>query len=119
MTAAKTAKITKNPHTQSDWENWYKARTGCEDLRLHPEEIVLYHTEHGFVTFLTHDDVLELHHLCGDGKYWQKVILNVMKFEKLKKLNAFTRRNPKAWAKKYGGHIRGYYMECDIDELKI
>ena len=106
--------------TQEQWINWYKKRTGCEDLSLHPDELVFFHPEHGFITYLVHDNILELHHMAGDGKYWQKFIRNMlMGMYGVKKIRAFTRRNPEAWARKYGGHIRGYYMECDIDELKI
>ena len=105
--------------TKEEWLEWYKERGGGEDLELAPDEIVYFHPEHGFITYFRHDDILELHHMVGDGKYWQKFIVDViMKFYKLKKIRAFTRRNPEAWIRKYGGHIRGYYMEADIDELK-
>ena len=56
--------------------------------------------------------------MCGNGKEWQKIVLQIMKDFGLKKVRAFTRRNPDAWIRKYGGHIRGYYMEADIDEIK-
>ena len=113
-------KIKTNPQTQSEWLEWYKSQTGCEDLKLYPDEVIHIHPEHGFITYYFHDDVLELHHMAGDGKYWQRFVKNmVMSINGLKKIRAFTRRNPRAWIRKYGGHIRGYYMEADIDELKI
>lgn len=108
--------IAKN---QSEWLNWYTQHGGSRDLKQAQDEITLFHQEHGFISFFIHDDILELHHMVGDGKYWQSVITKIMKLENLKTLRAFTKRNPKAWMRKYGGHIKGYYMECDIDELKI
>lgn len=105
--------------TRNEWLNWYEAHGGNRDLKLAPDELILYHPEHGFITFFMHDDILELHHMVGDGKYWQEVLITVMKREGLKTIRAFTRRNPKAWIRKYGGHIRGYYMEADIDEIKV
>ena len=106
--------------TIQEWLDWYKQHGGSGDLELHPSETVNYHPEHGFITYFIHDDVLELHHMVGDGKYWQKFIRNMlMGLHGLKKIRAFTRRNPQAWIRKYGGHIRGYYMECNIDEFKI
>ena len=103
--------------TPGEWAAWYVAHGGHEDLELDDREIVLFHPDHGFVTFLTHDDILELHHACGDGMYWRDALAKIMKAHGLKRLRAFTRRNPKAWMRKYGGRIRGYYMEADIDEL--
>ena len=106
--------------TQSEWLEWYKAKTGCEDLELADDETVFFHPEHGFISCLTHDDILELHHMAGDGKYWQGFIKDVIATNcNVTKIRAFTRRNPEAWKRKYGGHIRGYYMEANIDELKI
>lgn len=102
-----------------EWRRWYEERGGAEDLELDEREVVLFHPEHGFVTFLTHDDILELHHMAGDGKYWQGVLARIMKAHGLKRLRAFTRRNPAAWMRKYGGRIRGWYMEADIDEMEV
>ena len=104
--------------TREEWLNYYHEKTGCNDLELSPDEQVFFHPDYGFITFFTHDDILELHHMCGNGKAWQKVLVHIMKQYGLKKLRAFTRRNPKAWMKKYGGHIRGYYMEASIEELE-
>ena len=105
--------------TPNEWLNWYQERTGCEDLKLYPDELVIFHPEHGFITYLVHDDTFDLHHLCGDGKFWQAVIQKIARFENVHKLRAFTRRNPKAWIRKYGGHITGYEMEADINEIKV
>ena len=106
--------------TKEEWLEWYKQHGGSGDLELHPSELVSFHPEHGFIVYFWHDDILELHHMVGDGKYWQKFIKNVLlNGTGLKTIRAFTRRNPQAWIRKYGGHIRGYYMECDVDELKI
>jgi len=105
--------------TIEQWLNFYKAKTGCEDLRLDEDEAVFFHPEHGFLTGFTHGDILEIHHLCGDGKYWQGFIKNVIATNcNVKTIRAFTRRNPQAWIKRYGGKIRGYYMEAEINELK-
>lgn len=104
--------------TKSEWLKWYEERTGCKDLELLPNEQIFFHPEHGFITFFAHDGILELHHMCGDGKAWQKILVQIMNDNGIGTLRAFTRRNPKAWIRKYGGHIRGYYMEVNIDEIK-
>lgn len=104
--------------TQSEWLEWYEQRTGCKDLKLSPDEHVFFHPDYGFITFFAHDGILELHHMCGNGKQWQKILVQIMKDNELTKIRAFTRRNPKAWIRKYGGHIRGYHMEADLNELE-
>ena len=103
--------------TQEEWLNYYYKRTGCKDLELSPDETILFHPNNGFISFFAHDDILELHHLCGNGKQWQKILVEIMKTNGLTKLRAFTRRNPNAWMRKYGGHIRGFYMEASLEEL--
>lgn len=106
----------KNPR---EWVDWYVQHGGSRDLEQLDDEITLFHKEHGFISFVIRDNILELHHMVGDGKYWQQVIIKIMKLANLDKIRAFTKRNPKAWARKYGGHIIGYYMECDLNEIKI
>jgi hypothetical protein len=104
--------------TPAEWLEWYEKHGGSRELELDESELTCFNPEKGFITFLTHDDILELHHLCGDGKFWQNELVKIMKYAGLEKLRAFTRRSPKAWARKYGGHIRGWYMEADLDELE-
>ena len=104
--------------TKTEWLEWYEQRTGCNNLELQPDEQILFHPKHGFITFYAHDGVLELHHMCGDGKQWQKILTQIMKDNGLTKLRAYTERNPQAWISKYGGHVRGWYMEADINEIK-
>ena len=110
--------MSKKGKTPAEWLDWYEAHGGSRDLDLDEREIILHSPEHGFISFLVHDDILELHHLCGDGKMWQKVLVNIMKTRGFRKLRAFTRRDPRAWMRKYGCHIRGWYMEADLDELE-
>ena len=104
--------------TKDEWLDWYVQHGGQKDLHLHDDESVLFHPEHGFISFFFHD-ILEIHHCAGDGKYWQNVIIQIMKMHDLNRVRFFTTRNPKAWIRKFGGHIRGYYMEVDLLDTKI
>ena len=104
--------------TPEEWREWYVEHGGGEDLELDERETVLFHPDHGFVTFLTHGDILELHHLCGDGKYWRRTMAKIMRTWGLKQLRAFTRRDPRLWERAYGAHVRGWYMEVGLDELE-
>ena len=113
-----TKKISQNKKNQNEWLNWYVQHGGEYDLQLENYELTLFHEEHGFIAFFIYDDVLELHHMVGDGKFWQNILISIMQKEGLKTLRAFTRRNPKAWQRKYGGKITGYEMEISINELE-
>ena len=104
--------------SKADWLKYYGQRTGCKDLELKPDEQIFFHPEYGFIVFYAHDGILELHHMCGDGKKWQKILTQIMKDNGLTKLRAYTERNPEAWIRKYGGHILGCYMEVDLNEFK-
>ena len=104
--------------TKAEWLKYYEERTGCKDLRLFPDEQVFFHPEHGFMTFFVYGNVLEIHHMCGDGKSWVKLVKKIMQDNGLRTVRFSTKRNPKAWQRKYGAHILGYYMETDIDEIK-
>ena len=106
--------------TQSEWLEWYKTKTGCEDLELADDETIFFHPEHGFMICFTHDNILEVHHMAGDGKYWTGFIRDVIaKHCEIDKVRMYTQRNPEAWKRKYGGRIIGYEMEADIDEIKV
>ena len=107
--------------TINEWLKWYQEHGGDEDLQLVPAECINFHPEHGFITYFYDNDALVIHHMAGDGKYWFKFLKNtVMSMNGLKKIRAFTRRNPKAWIRKYGnGRIIGYEMEADINDIKI
>ena len=105
--------------TPEEWRRWHVEHGGAEDLELDDREVVLFHPEHGFVTFLTHDDVLELHHMCGDGKWWASVLIRAAKMCGAKRIRAFTKRSPKAWMRAYGGRVIGYWMEAEGDDLVV
>ncbi len=107
--------------TLNEWFKWYKQRTGDKELEIYPNEIVDYHPEHGFIIYAIDKDagILASHYTCGDGKYWARVYVDIMKLYGLQKFEGYTERNPEAWIRKYGGHIKGYYMEADINEIKV
>jgi len=107
--------------SKEEWLNYYQEHGGDKDLCLAPDEFIQFHQEHGFITYFIDNDVLEIHHMCGDGKYWAKFLKNtVMEIYKIQKIRAFTRRNIQAWTKKYGKiRVTGYEVEIDKDDIKV
>lgn|GEM_PF-5351538 len=107
------------PRTKQEWVDYYERKTGGRFV-LGFDEFVLFHPRRGFLTFFVNreDECIEVHHAVGDGKYWQSQAIRMLRVLGMKKVRFFTRRNPEAWMRRYGGHIRGYYMEVGIDETK-
>lgn len=106
------------PKTPREWLDWYEARRGEEVAPLDDEQ-VLFCEEHGFIGFIVHDDVFEIHQMASDSAdWWKPQVVRLMKELGLGKLRFFTRRNPNAIMRKHGGRIRGYYMEMDVSELE-
>lgn len=102
------------------WGKTYEERTGGK-FEPREDEVVLCHPEHGALTFWLDDaeKCLEVHYCVGDGKFWQKQIVEILRALGFSSARFFTRRNPRAWMRRYGGHIRGWYMEVGLDETKV
>ena len=112
--------MTTKARTPAEWIKEYETRTGGKFKPAH-DELILYNSEHGIATFFIDESerCIEIHYTVGDGKFWVGEIKKIMRALGYDKARFFTRRNPKAWIRKYGGHIRGYYMEVNLDESKI
>ena len=106
--------------TKQDWVDYYEKKTGGRFV-MAPDEMVLFHPRHGFLTFFLNqeDECIEVHHAVGDGKFWQAQAIRMLHVLGMERVRFFTRRNPEAWIRRYGGHIRGYYMEVELDEIKV
>ena len=106
--------------TPTEWIDEYERRTGGK-FQPDPAEFILFSPQHGIATFFRdeREKCLECHYMVGDGKFWSGEIKKIVWALGYDKAHFFTRRNPKAWIRKYGGHIRGWYMEVSVDESKI
>lgn len=106
--------------TKQEWVDYYERKTGGRFV-IGYDEFVLFHPRHGFMTFFVNreDQCIEVHHAVGDGKYWQEQAIRGLKALGMQSVRFFTRRNPEAWIRRYGGHIRGYYMEVRLDEARV
>ena len=106
--------------TPEEWIREYETRTGGK-FEPDSNEFILFNPEHGALTFFINEreECLECHYIVGDGAFWTSEVKKILRALGYNKARFFTRRNPKAWMRKYGGHIRGYYMEVSMDECKI
>lgn len=74
----------------------------------------LVDNEHGFCSFRTDRNVLYIINTYGDGKYWDEYLTKVAKENGCTKMRFHTRRNPEAFARKYGAKLVGYVMEREV-----
>lgn len=70
--------------------------------------------EHGFAVVQLTEDALLIHACCGDGKYWQEQFEMLARKGGVNKLAMITRRNPKAWARRFGYEAVKVYMEKEL-----
>lgn len=82
---------------------------------------MVYRPDKGFFTYLyvPDRDALEIPKMCGDGRYWAKEIRRVCKEMNIGRALFFTKRNPEAWTRRYGGKVYGYFLEITVDDAKI
>lgn len=58
--------------------------------------------EHGFCSYKIDGDTFQVIQAYGDGKYWQTFFEQKAKENNCKRIIFYTRRNPKAFVRKYG-----------------
>lgn len=69
----------------------------------------------GFMSWrVTKPETLVLINVYGDGKYWDSVAVELAKQLNLNKIVFGTKRNPKAFERKYGYSHVGYILEKEV-----
>lgn len=61
--------------------------------------------EHGFASYKIEKDKLHVIQVYGDGKYWESFFRKLAKEKGIKQAMFYTRRNPKAFARRYGAKV--------------
>lgn len=73
--------------------------------------------EHGFITWFPDHDLgcLVIYDVCGDGKYWDRFGTLLAKYYGFSKICFGTKRNPKAFERKYRYKLTGYILEKEVE----
>ena len=102
-----------------EWIERYEEGSRSRFRLSHGEQIV-FEEDKGFFSYVVCEEreALEIPKMVGDGRYWAKVIKEMVKKMGLKKALFFTKRNPAAWIRRYGGKIYGYFLEVTLEEAK-
>lgn len=95
--------------TQSDIEQYLKK---SKDEELNTQNLI--ENEHGFMSWTEHKDYLVALQVYGDGAYWNEVLNNLAKQLGYKKILMATKRNYKAFEKKFGFKLTGYILEKEV-----
>jgi len=83
------------------------------DSYIHEDNLI--ENEHGFMSWKIHENDLVLLNVYGDGEYWDVFSNQLAKEFKKKKIIIATRRNPKAFEKKFNYKLTGYILEKEVE----
>lgn len=99
-----------------DYEKLFEEKSGFSMDDLQGENVYRFNTPWGFfvVQLGRTDGIFFVYALSGDGKRLVPYILGKGKELGYKKVRFFTKRNPKAWERKYGFKQTAYVMEGDL-----
>ena len=98
-----------------EWIEFYEKKTK-EKFHLEEGEQIRWDPEKGFMTYglSKYEDALAIGKMCGDGKFWEAIANEMCKQLGFKKAIYFTKRNPHAFIRRYGGKIYGFYLEREV-----
>jgi outer membrane protein assembly factor BamB len=83
------------------------------DQFIYEDNIVV--NDHGFMSWMIDTDgSFVALNVYGDGEYWDSFIMQLAEKLGCTKARFATRRNPKAFERKFGYKIAGYIMEKEV-----
>jgi len=88
----------------------YMRRTG--DDRIVPDNYV--ENDHGFASYRVQEKSILIIQMYGDGRYWERFFRRKAKEHGLKYCIFYTRRNPKAFARKFGAEVVETLMQVEV-----
>jgi len=94
---------------QEDLQDYLK-RSGDDKII----ERNLIENEYGFMTWTADEDSIIAINVYGDGKYWDRVLVNLAKELGVNKIIFGTQRNFKAYERKFGYKLKGYILEKEV-----
>jgi len=91
----------------------YLQRSGdtVEDMQYNQ---FLIENDHGFATYSFTTTALILYNVYGDGEYWDKYFYDLAKQHGKEKVMFGTKRNYKAFERKFGYKRVGYILEKEV-----
>ncbi|EGO63492.1 hypothetical protein ALO_12321 [Acetonema longum DSM 6540] len=86
------------------WLSFYKSKANSEPF-FEKEDIIIYDKRKGIFSYQYDEDALYIKLVTGDGEHWQRFAEALCSRLGLFVVLFATRRNPKAWERKFGYHL--------------
>jgi hypothetical protein len=99
------------PKSRDEWIRVYEERDSDTEYVTYPGEQMAWHPMHGFFTYFFDPEtrLITIPKMCGDGKYWRKVIFEMAQMTRqllgTRGVYCCTKRNPKAYMRILGGEL--------------
>ena len=92
--------------TKDEWVALYEKKTKSA-FKPHPNFKLLFFPERGFceVTFDPKTQMVMAYQICGDGRFWKRVLDSLAMVAGFKHCGAILIRNVKAYVRLFGFHI--------------
>lgn len=92
--------------TFQEWKAWYEDKTHNE-FKFHPSFRFIYFPEKGFceIALEPHTRMVMAYQLCGDGRFWKRVIDSIAMMTEYKHGGAICIRHIKPYIRFFGFHI--------------
>ena|SRR3990170_1330601 len=94
---------------QDDVEKYLK-KSG--DERIYTDNLI--ENENGFASYRIVRDKLIILNCYGNGKYWDERFMEIAQKNNCKAIKFGTRRNCKAFIRKFGYTLKGYILEKGV-----
>ncbi len=103
------------PPKLQEWFDYYEKHTGSKP-RLSPDDHFVWDEKKGFLSLVPvpAENALLIHYMCGDGKYWERVATELADALGYDRFFFSTRRNPKAFERRFGAKLRSYLLERKV-----
>lgn len=98
------------------WFDKYEKKTGRKII-VDDTCWLVWQEDKGFLIMQPEpaDKTLVISYMCGDGKYWERVAVEIANKAGLETFVFITRRNPKAFERMFGATLRSYIMERKVN----
>lgn len=108
------------------WVGLYEEKAGIY-FGLEPQEEIIFHRDHGFVTWMMGKDYLHILKMAGNSCFWKPVLYEMLEKVCLagwKGIMCTTRRDPKAFIRIFGGQIDKqeggvYYITINLENANF
>lgn len=114
-TATMSHVITVAPELPQDWVRDYLERSGDTEIGDPTVPWEWYQDPHGFITYYTLQGHFWILQAYGDGPYWDAWAINEARERGCSRVVFLTRRNPAAFARKFGYRCIGFLMEKAVE----